>query len=373
MAYHTLPLFHFLLVFHPSFLVQLSLREISRGNYFDQQFQMQSFPPISSLFIPTQSAWCHFLPCLYYLSLSFSPSSSLHFESNFPFFLHRLLQEIVPGGVEEVRVTGWLWGRSMICVCVLCVPRLFCCTFKFPQSGVSACHLGGKAGSPQYKEQSKHKPRISAASNWCTISPCRSCQPAVVWIENSLWWFPLLHWHSFAPWLLLPMRQHALIFQAQTLGTVLNNKVLVTYSQMCFWQMYNAVCLQSSMCLSSMFDPQRAGLVTKGSCCLRRGWHKSHHASVFTLITVSNISQEPNDDYCQKSDMVCQYNPCIMFLLIRSDATLKRKKESHSPDAHMLCIQPHWSSLEQVPYPPLQRSRHETAADYGWMRPAVGS
>lgn len=56
-----------------------------------------------------------------------------------------------------------------LCLCVfvlcVCVPRLLRGTFKFPQSGVSACHLGGKAGSPQYKEQSKHRLRISAASN----------------------------------------------------------------------------------------------------------------------------------------------------------------------------------------------------------------
>lgn len=122
---------------------------------------------------------------------------------------------------------------------------------------MSACHLGGKAGSPQYKEQSKHKPGISAASNWCTISPCRSRQPAVEWTENSLWWFPLLHWHSFTPRLFLPIYQSALISHTQTLGTVLNNNVLVTYSQMCFWQMYNATCLQFLLCLLHVWSTGR--------------------------------------------------------------------------------------------------------------------
>lgn len=232
--------------------------------------------------------------CLYLFLLP-----RLLFKSNFPVFssFHRLKQEIVPGGVEEVKVTGWLWGWSMICVCVVCVPRLFCCTFKFPLSGVSACHLGGKTGSPQYREQSKHKLWIPAASNWYTISPCRSCQPAVEWIENSLWWFPLLHWHSFTAWLLLPIHQSALIFQAQTLGTVLNNKVLVTWSQMCFWQMYNVTCLQFSLCLS-MFDPQRASSETKGRCCLQCVWQKSHHTSSFTLNVVWPFSQAPNNNDC---------------------------------------------------------------------------
>lgn len=141
------------------------------------------------------------------------------FSDNAFILFPQILQEIVPGGVEEVGVTGWLWGRSMIwvCVCLSCVcvcPKASLLYFKVP-CGVNACHLGGKAGSPQYKEQSKHKQRISAASNWCTISPCRSRQPAVEWIENSLWWFPFLHWHSFTLRLLLPIYLFALISHAQ--------------------------------------------------------------------------------------------------------------------------------------------------------------
>lgn len=173
----------------------------------------------------------------------------------------------------------------VFCVCV-CVPRLLCCTFKFPRCGVSACHLGGKAGSPQYKEQSKHKPRISAASNWCTISPHRSRQPAVEWIENSLWWFPLLHWHSFTPRLLLPIYQSALISHAQTLGTVLNNKVLVTYSQICFWQMYNATCLQFS-CLTHREQVQKQKIdavyrVYDRHCCIYSWlWCQDPHDNFF--------------------------------------------------------------------------------------------
>lgn len=75
-------------------------------------------------------------------------------------------------------------------------------------------------------------------------------------------------------------------------------------------------------------------------------------------------------DHSCRSSAACMHN----FLFYHFGCHLKKKKkESHSPGAHMPCIQPHWSSLEQVPHPPLQRSRHETAADYGWMRPTVGS
>lgn len=198
------------------------------------------FPPFPFYSLLHNQLGVIFFPCLHLFL-----SARLLFKSNFLvvfFFLLsflRFLQEIVPGGVEEVRVAGWLWGRSMICACVfvlcvcVCVPRLLCCTFKFPVVWVRATWVGRRVA-----HSTKN---ISAASNWCTISPCRSRQPAAEWTENSLWWFPLLHWHSFTHWLLLPMYHSALI--SQTLGTVLNNKVLVTYSQMCFWQMYNASCL----------------------------------------------------------------------------------------------------------------------------------
>lgn len=237
------------------------------------------FPPFPFYSLLHNQLGVIFFPCLHLFL-----SARLLFKSNFLvvfFFLLsflRFLQEIVPGGVEEVRVAGWLWGRSMICACVfvlcvcVCVPRLLCCTFKFPVVWVRATWVGRRVA-----HSTKN---ISAASNWCTISPCRSRQPAAEWTENSLWWFPLLHWHSFTHWLLLPMYHSALI--SQTLGTVLNNKVLVTYSQMCFWQMYNASCLLFSLCLSFMFNPRGGCSDTKGRRCLQSVWQKPFHAFAFT-------------------------------------------------------------------------------------------
>lgn len=87
------------------------------------------FSSLSLLFIPTQSTRAIFSPPS--LSLSLTPTSFLNPTSlNFFFFyIHRFLQEIVPGWVEEVGVTGWLWGRSMICACVclscVCVSQGF--------------------------------------------------------------------------------------------------------------------------------------------------------------------------------------------------------------------------------------------------------
>lgn len=157
---------------------------------------MQSFPPFP-FYSFQRNRLCHLFPLS--LSLSLTPNYFWVQLACIVFCPH------IPAGDCSWRGKGGqgLTLGSMICVCLcfcaVCVSRLLCYTFKFPQLRVNACHLGGKAGSPQYKEQSKHKLRISAASNWCTISPCRSRQPAVEWIENSLWWFPLLRWHSFTP------------------------------------------------------------------------------------------------------------------------------------------------------------------------------
>lgn len=74
------------------------------------------------------------------------------------------LQKIAPGGGRGGQGHGLTLGSiDDLCVCV-CVPRLLCGTFKFPQSGVSACHLGGKAGSPQYKRTLKAQPE-----NFCSL------------------------------------------------------------------------------------------------------------------------------------------------------------------------------------------------------------
>lgn len=203
---------------------------------------MQSFPSLPLLFTSTQSTRCHFFsPVFIFFSLpdSFLNPTSRSFFSFFSFF-----PQIPAGDCSWRGRRGQGRGLTLgsiddlcLCVFVLCVRVCPKASLLFPVVWVRATWVGRRVAHSTKK--------ISAASNWCTISPCRSRQPAVEWTENSLWWFPLLHWHSFTPRLLLPMYHSALI--SQTLGTILNNKVLVTYSQMCFWQMYNASCLLFSL------------------------------------------------------------------------------------------------------------------------------
>lgn len=199
------------------------------------------------------------------------------------------------------------------------------------------------------------------------LSPRRSRQAAAEWVENSLWWSPLLHWHSFTTNYCC---QCASLLWFQTLGTVLKKTRYLWHTAKCLWQMYNATCLQCSLCDSFMFDPQGEGSETKGRCWV-------HDRNLTTLLYLS-LTVVWFFFFLPKSLIIiifCYFyitDTARLFFFIISDDTVKRKKGSHSSDAHMLCIQPHWSSLQQVPYPPLQHCRHETAADYGWMRPAVG-
>lgn len=167
------PLFPFTLLVFPSFL---SLNEVSCGNYFDQYFQMQSFPPFFFVHSNSIDSVICFL-CLYrFLSLwlFFNPS-------------YFLLQ--IPTGGHSWRGRRGR-GQGLILGCVS--PGFSVVLFKFPWCECN-CH-------------------------WWTISLCRSRQPAVEQMENSLWWFPLLHWHSFTAWLSLPIHQSALIFTRRHLA-----------------------------------------------------------------------------------------------------------------------------------------------------------
>lgn len=119
---------------------------------------------------------------------------------------------------------------SRLCVCV---PGLLCCAFNFPWCGVGACHLGGKAGSTTKNSQS---------TNGEFLQPTSDAQLVLADLVNQMWCEEKAASGGFFyftdtvshPLLLLPIHQSALISHTQALGTVLNNKELVTFSQMCF-------------------------------------------------------------------------------------------------------------------------------------------
>lgn len=151
--------FHSLLVLHPSF--QLSLRELSCGNYFDQLFQMQSFfPPLPLLFVPAQSARCHSPLCLYL-------SPSLLCKSNFFFFFtlsidscRRLFLE--GRGGQGCELT--LGSIDDLCVCV-CASQGFSVVLLSSPRCVCV-PLGWEGGQHAVQRTvEKHKPGNSAASN----------------------------------------------------------------------------------------------------------------------------------------------------------------------------------------------------------------
>lgn len=115
LACHDFLLFHSPLVFHPYFLVQLSLRGVSLWELLWSVFPNWKFSSLPLLFIPTQSTLCHFV------------SSVSLFESNFPVLLD------IPAGDCSWRgsggqgcglTLGWI-NDLHLCVFVLCFPRLF--------------------------------------------------------------------------------------------------------------------------------------------------------------------------------------------------------------------------------------------------------
>ncbi len=126
-------LFHSLLVSHPSFLVQLSLREVSCGNYFDQQFQMQSFPPFPFYSFRHNQLCVIFSLCLYLFSLT----SHLFLNSTFLYFFFCLSLSLSPqipardcswrgrGGQGHGLTLGSI-DDLCICVFVLCVCVCVC-------------------------------------------------------------------------------------------------------------------------------------------------------------------------------------------------------------------------------------------------------
>lgn len=177
---------------------------------------------------------------------------------------------MAPGGARE----GWGHGLTLgsiddLCVCVS--QGFSIVLFKFPVVWIHATWVGRRAALSTKNSQSTNR-RISAASNWCTISPCRSRPPAVERTGNSLWWFSSLHWHSFTLRLLLPIYLFALISHTRRhLALSLQQGTCDIQPNLFFWQMYNATCF--SLCIlhvdhrgeASETDPRLSRLLWKSN------------------------------------------------------------------------------------------------------------
>ena len=163
---------------------------------------------------------------------------SLSPNPNFPllFSFHTVLQEIAPGGAGEVRGHGLTLG-SIDDVFVFCASQGF--SVEVPSlNAVSVRHLGWETGHPATENsQSSNREFLLPPTDAQLVLADPSEQPLVVSFIS------LTQFHTLAAAANTPV-----CFDSSRRDTwhclKKTHKVLVTRSQMCFWQMNNASCLQ---------------------------------------------------------------------------------------------------------------------------------